>query len=56
MAKSRDMRLAETVAKAGARMIKDYVKELRRQGRIKGNLYIVIKDGRKRTKSPFREV
>jgi len=55
MAKSRDMKLAESVAKAGARMIREYVKEMRRQGRIKGNLYIMIKDGKKVAKLPFRE-
>jgi len=55
MAKSRDMKLAESVAKAGARMIRDYVREMRRQGRIKGNLYIMIKDGKKEAKLPFRE-
>jgi len=49
------MRLAESVAKAGAMMIKEYLAELRRQGRIKGNLYVVIKDGKRSAKFPFRE-
>jgi hypothetical protein len=49
------MRVAEIIAKAGAKMMRDYVKELRRQGKIKGNLYIVLKDGKKQFRRPFRE-
>jgi len=55
MVKSRDMRLAESVAKAGAKMVRDYVAELRRQGRVKGKLYIVFKDGKREMKFPFNE-
>ena len=55
MGKSRDMKLAEIVGKAGARMVRDYLAELRRQGRIKGKLYIVFKDGKKQMKLPFSE-
>lgn len=55
MGKSRDMKLAESVGKAGARMVRDYLAELRRQGRIKGNLYIIVKDGKKRAKFLLRE-
>lgn len=55
MGKSRDMKLAESVGKAGAKMVRDYLAELRRQGRIKGNLYIIIRDGKKSAKFPFRE-
>lgn len=49
------MRLAEGVGRAGARMVREYVAELRRQGRIKGNLFVVIKDGKKRTRFPYKE-
>ena len=49
------MKLAESVASAGAKMVRDYLAELRRQGRIKGNLYVVIKDGRKSARFPLRE-
>jgi hypothetical protein len=49
------MRLAESVAKAGAMMIREYLAELRRQGRIKGNLYVVIKEGKRSAKFPFHE-
>lgn len=55
MVKPRDMKLAESVAKAGAKMVRDYVKELRRQGRVKGKLYVMIRDGKKQAKFPFRE-
>jgi len=35
-------------------MVKEYLAELRRQGRIKGNLSIVMKDGKKLAKFPFK--
>jgi len=49
------MRLAESVASAGAKMVRDYLAELRRQGRINGSLYVVIKAGKKSARFPLRE-
>ncbi len=49
------MKLAESVAKAGALMVREYVREMRRQGRIKGKLYVMLKDGKTTVKAPFKE-
>lgn len=55
MTKSQGMRLAELVARAGAKMVREYVAEMRKQGKIKGKLFIVINDGKKQRRFPFRE-
>jgi hypothetical protein len=49
------MKLAEIVAKHGAKMVREYIAELRRQGRIKGKLTVVLKDGKREVRRPFRE-
>ena len=49
------MKLAESVASAGAKMVRDYLAELRRQGKIRGNFYVVIKNGKKSARFPLRE-
>jgi hypothetical protein len=34
---------------------REYIAELRSQGKINVNLYIVLKDGKRQVKRPFRE-
>lgn len=55
MAKSRDVKIAEAVGHAMARFGREYIAQLRRQGKIKGNLYVVLKDGKRQIRRPFRE-
>jgi len=50
-----DLALAEKVAKAGAKMIKAYIAEMRKQRRIKGRLYVTVREGRKKVQLPYRE-
>ena len=45
--------LAERIAEGSAAMVRAYLDELRRQGRIKGQLSIIVKDGRKEIRLPF---
>ena len=55
MVRSRDVKIAEAAARAMAKFGREYIAELRRQGKIKGNLYVVLKDGKRQVKRPFRE-
>lgn len=55
MGEDGDLALAEKVAKAGAKMIKAYIAEMRKQGRIKGRLYVTVREGRKKVQLPYRE-
>ena len=55
MGNTRDLKLAERVAEAGAKMIREYVAEMRRQGRAKGKLFIVMKDGKRELRFPYRD-
>ena len=48
-----DMRIAEKVARDSAILVRDYIEEMRRQGRIKGKLSLVVTDGKRRIKVPF---
>ncbi len=55
MAKSRDLELAEKIGEATARMLREHIAELRRQGRIKGKLHVIVKDGKRRIQLPYPE-
>ena len=55
MKKSRDARIAEAAAHAMAGVGREYIAELRRQGKIRGKLYVVLKDEKKQIKRPFKE-
>jgi len=48
-----DLRIAEKVAKGSAIVIRDYIDEMRRQGRIRGELSIVVKSGRIQRRLPW---
>jgi len=45
--------LTERIAEGCAAMIRACLDELRKQGRINGELSIVVKDGRKEIRLPF---
>ena len=36
-------------------MVRAYIAELRKEGKIKGKLKVIVKDGRKQAEFPFRE-
>ena len=55
MGEEGDLKLAEKVGKWGAKMMKEYIAEMRRQGRIKGKLYVRVREGKKRFEFPYRE-
>jgi hypothetical protein len=54
MGYSGDVRLARIVANATARMVKDYLRELRRQGRIKGDLFIILEIWKETSKASLQ--
>jgi hypothetical protein len=53
MESARDLKVAEKIARGSAIMIKEYIEEMRRQGRIRGELSIIVKDGRNERRLPF---
>ncbi|MBI2126271.1 MAG: hypothetical protein HYU02_03020 [Thaumarchaeota archaeon] len=55
MERFRDLETAELAAKAGGKMIRAYIAELRKKGRIKGKLTVVVRDGKKKYEFPFRD-
>ncbi len=55
MAKVSDIEIAELAARAGAKMVRAYIAELRRQGKIKGKLTVIVKEGKNQVEFPFRE-
>ncbi len=55
MGKDGDLALAEKVGKAGAKMVREYIAEMRRQGRIKGKLFVTVKEGKRQITFPYRE-
>ncbi len=55
MGKAGDLKVAKKVAEAGAKMIREYIAEMRRQGRIKGKLFVTVKEGKRRITFPYRE-
>ena len=50
-----DLALAERIGEAGGKMIREYLAELRRQGRIKGPLTVIVRAGRKEIRFPYPE-
>jgi len=55
LAKVSDIEIAELAARAGAKMVRVYIAELRRQGKIKGKLTVIVKEGKNQVEFPFRE-
>lgn len=53
MERFRDLETAELAARAAGKMIRAYVAELRKQGRIKGKLTVVVRVGKKSREFPF---
>ena len=54
MANTRDLAIAESVAVGAAKMIDEYLAEMRRQGRIHGELSVLVKDGDKRVRFQYK--
>ena len=50
------MKVARKIASGSARVIRAYLDEMRKQGRINGELSIVVKDGRTARRLPYPAV
>jgi hypothetical protein len=48
-----DLRVARKIASGSAAVIREYIDEMRKQGRITGELSVVVKDGRMERRSPY---
>ncbi len=48
-----DLRVAEKIARGSALVIKEYIEEMRKQGRISGELSIVVKNGSRERRMPY---
>jgi hypothetical protein len=48
-----DLRVARKIAKGSAIVIREYIDEMRRQGRVSGKLSIVVKDGSRERRLPY---
>ena len=51
----KDAEVARKVAEGASIMVRKYIREMRRQGRIKGKLRVRVKDGKRITDFPFAE-
>ena len=47
MGETGNLKLAKKLAEAGAKMVREYIAEMGRQGRIKGKLFVTVKEGKK---------
>ena len=48
-----DLRVARKIASGSAVVIREYIDEMRKQGRITGELSIVVKDGKRERRLPY---
>jgi hypothetical protein len=55
MANTGDVALAEKIAAGASMMVREYIAEMRKQGKIKGHLSILIKDGKTQIRLPYRD-
>ena len=55
MERTWDMRYPKKVADAGAKFIKEYLAELRQEGKVKGKLSLEVRDGKKKIELAYRE-
>jgi hypothetical protein len=53
METARDLRVARKIASGSAIVIREYIDEMRKQGRIRGKLSIVVKDGKRELRLPY---
>ena len=51
-----DLRVARKVAAGSAAVIREYIDEMRKQGRISGQLSIVVREGNKERRLPYLSV
>jgi hypothetical protein len=51
-----DLRVARKIARGSAVVIRDYIDEMRKQGRISGELSIVVKDGKTERRLPYLSI
>jgi hypothetical protein len=51
-----DLRVARKIASGSAAVIREYIDEMRKQGRITGELSIVVKDGKRERRSPYLSI
>lgn len=51
-----NLRVARKVAVGSAAVIREYIDEMRKQGRINGELSIVVREGKKERRLPYPSV
>jgi hypothetical protein len=51
-----DLRVARKIAAGSAVVIREYIDEMRKQGRITGELSIVVRQGKKERRLPYPAV
>jgi hypothetical protein len=51
-----DLRVARKIATGSAVVIREYIDEMRKQGRITGELSIVVRQGKKERRLPYPAV
>jgi hypothetical protein len=51
-----DLRVARKIASGSAMVIREYIDEMRKQGRISGELSIIVTDGKKQRRLPYVSV
>jgi Fe-S oxidoreductase len=49
-----DLKLARKIARATAVAFREHIDEMRKQGSIHGELTVVVKDGKKERRFPYR--
>ena len=50
-----DLAVAERVGRAAAKVVREYIAEMRRQGRIKGKLFVEVRNVKRSIQVPYRE-
>ena len=55
MERTWNIEFSQKVADAGAKFIKEYLAELREQGKIEGKLSLLVREGRTRFQLNYRE-
>lgn len=55
MERTWDVEYPQRVADAGAKFIREYIAELRKEGKVKGKISLVVRDGRTKFELNYRE-
>jgi len=53
MERAGDLKVARKIARGSAIVIREYIDQLRKQGRISGKLSIIVRDGKRERRLPY---